>query len=51
MRVAFPLSLCSRIFLTIIVNAAIPLPFGKVLFYLNTAWMYNNQYASDDEKE
>jgi hypothetical protein len=24
------------------VNATIPPPFGKVLFYLNTAWMYNN---------
>ena len=49
MRVAFPLSLCSGIFLTIIVNAAIPPPFGKVLFYLNTARMYNNQYASNEE--
>jgi hypothetical protein len=51
MRVPFPLSLCNRIFLTIIVNAAIPPPFGKVPFYLNTAWMYNNHYASNDEKE
>jgi hypothetical protein len=41
----------SHIFQTVVVSATIPPPFGRVLFYLNTAWMYNNQHASNDEKE
>jgi hypothetical protein len=37
---------------TVVVSVTIPPPFGKVPFYLNIPWMYDNkQYENNDEKE
>jgi hypothetical protein len=40
-----------KIFPIVVVSATIPPPFGKVLFYLNMPWIYDNkQYENNDEK-